>query len=93
MPCWREAGLARGVAPSAEPEFPVPTRAASLRWLATAGTGWVLRRCTDLLPNLLTPLRFVAAQRWRTATKRSGVPGAAWAAAGRSAARTTPITG
>ncbi|MFF8930558.1 SGNH/GDSL hydrolase family protein [Streptomyces longwoodensis] len=49
-----EAGLARGAAPSAEPEFPVPTRAASLRWLATAGTGWVLRRCTDLLPNLLT---------------------------------------
>ncbi|MFJ4486140.1 SGNH/GDSL hydrolase family protein [Streptomyces longwoodensis] len=49
-----EAGLARGAAPSADPEFPVPTRAASLRWLATAGTGWVLRRCTDLLPNLLT---------------------------------------
>ncbi|MCX4999486.1 SGNH/GDSL hydrolase family protein [Streptomyces longwoodensis] len=49
-----EAGLARGAAPSAEPEFPVPTRAASLRWLATAGTGWVVRRCTDLLPNLLT---------------------------------------
>ncbi|MEU5252310.1 SGNH/GDSL hydrolase family protein [Streptomyces longwoodensis] len=49
-----DAGLARGAAPSAEPEFPVPTRAASLRWLATAGTGWVLRRCTDLLPNLLT---------------------------------------
>ncbi|MFF5758411.1 SGNH/GDSL hydrolase family protein [Streptomyces longwoodensis] len=49
-----ETGLARGAAPSAEPEFPVPTRAASLRWLATAGTGWVVRRCTDLLPNLLT---------------------------------------
>ncbi|MFJ4808448.1 SGNH/GDSL hydrolase family protein [Streptomyces longwoodensis] len=49
-----EAGLARGAAPSAEAEFPVPARAASLRWLATAGTGWVLRRCTDLLPNLLT---------------------------------------
>ncbi|MFJ6528981.1 SGNH/GDSL hydrolase family protein [Streptomyces longwoodensis] len=49
-----EAGLAHGAAPSAEPEFPVPTRSASLRWLATAGTGWVVRRCTDLLPNLLT---------------------------------------
>ncbi|MFI1374777.1 SGNH/GDSL hydrolase family protein [Streptomyces longwoodensis] len=49
-----EAGLACDAAPSAEPEFPIPTRAASLRWLATAGTGWVLRRCTDLLPNLLT---------------------------------------
>ncbi|MDF3302347.1 SGNH/GDSL hydrolase family protein [Streptomyces tropicalis] len=48
------AGLATGPAPSADPEFPAPTRAASLRWLATAGTGWVARRCTDLLPHLLT---------------------------------------
>ncbi len=35
-------------------EFPAPTRSASLWWLATAGTGWVARRCTDLLPQLLT---------------------------------------
>ncbi|MGW0475265.1 SGNH/GDSL hydrolase family protein [Streptomyces coeruleorubidus] len=49
-----EHGLATGPAPSPEPEFPGPTRSASLRWLATAGTGWVARRCTDLLPQLLT---------------------------------------
>ncbi|MGM9387049.1 SGNH/GDSL hydrolase family protein [Streptomyces antibioticus] len=49
-----EAGLATGTAPAPEPEFPVPTRSASLWWLATAGTGWVARRCTDLLPQLLT---------------------------------------
>ncbi|MEV0218980.1 SGNH/GDSL hydrolase family protein [Streptomyces sp. NPDC050704] len=49
-----EAGIATGPAPSPEPEFPVPTRQASLWWLATAGTGWVARRCTDLLPQLLT---------------------------------------
>ncbi|UUU35318.1 SGNH/GDSL hydrolase family protein [Streptomyces sp. CA-210063] len=49
-----EAGIATGPAPSTEPEFPVPTRSASLWWLATAGTGWVARRCTDLLPQLLT---------------------------------------
>lgn len=48
-----DAGLATGPAPSPEPEFPAPTRSASLRWLATAGTGWVVRRCTDLLPQLL----------------------------------------
>ncbi|MCX5365188.1 SGNH/GDSL hydrolase family protein [Streptomyces sp. NBC_00124] len=48
-----EAGLATGGAPSPEPEFPVPTKSASLWWLATAGTGWVARRCTDLLPQLL----------------------------------------
>ncbi|MER6959795.1 SGNH/GDSL hydrolase family protein [Streptomyces sp. NPDC000618] len=49
-----EAGLATGRAPSPEPEFPAPTTSASLWWLATAGTGWVARRCTDLLPQLLT---------------------------------------
>ncbi|MEU5889632.1 SGNH/GDSL hydrolase family protein [Streptomyces sp. NPDC047461] len=48
-----EAGLATGVAPSPEPEFPAPTKSASLWWLATAGTGWVARRCTDLVPQLL----------------------------------------
>ncbi|WP_395575452.1 SGNH/GDSL hydrolase family protein [Streptomyces sp. BK79] len=47
-------GAATGPAPSPENEFPAPTRSASLWWLATAGTGWVARRCTDLLPQLLT---------------------------------------
>jgi len=49
-----QRGIATGVSPSADPEFPPPTRSASLWWLATAGTGWVARRCTDLLPQLLT---------------------------------------
>ncbi|MPY37090.1 SGNH/GDSL hydrolase family protein [Streptomyces adustus] len=49
-----KAGVATGAAPSPEPEFPAPTRSASLLWLATAGTAWVMRRCTDLLPQLLT---------------------------------------
>ncbi|MGW1715872.1 SGNH/GDSL hydrolase family protein [Streptomyces sp. NPDC002156] len=48
-----EAGVADGAGPSPAPERPAPTRSASLRWLATAGTGWVARRCTDLLPQLL----------------------------------------
>jgi lysophospholipase L1-like esterase len=48
-----EAGAALGPAPGTEPERPAPTRAAGWWWLATAGTGWVARRCTDLLPNLL----------------------------------------
>ncbi|MET9125717.1 GDSL-type esterase/lipase family protein [Streptomyces sp. NPDC004528] len=47
-------GVATGPGPSPEPQFPAPTRSASLWWLATAGTGWVARRCTDLLPQLLT---------------------------------------
>ncbi|MFI7385865.1 SGNH/GDSL hydrolase family protein [Streptomyces sp. NPDC049813] len=47
------AGHAGGPAPGTEPERPAPTRSAGLWWLATAGTGWVARRCTDLLPQLL----------------------------------------
>ncbi|MGW0819028.1 SGNH/GDSL hydrolase family protein [Streptomyces viridiviolaceus] len=49
-----ERGAATGPAPSPEAELPAPTRSASLWWLATAGTGWVARRCADLLPQLLT---------------------------------------
>ena len=49
-----ERGAATGPAPSPEPDSPAPTRWESLRWLATAGTGWVARRCTDLLPQLLS---------------------------------------
>lgn len=48
-----EAGRPTGQPPSLEPEFPAPTRAASMLWLATAGTAWVGRRCKDLLPQLL----------------------------------------
>ncbi|MEU4145156.1 SGNH/GDSL hydrolase family protein [Streptomyces parvulus] len=48
-----ERGVATGPAPSPDSEFAAPGRAASLWWLATAGTGWVARRCTDLLPQLL----------------------------------------
>ncbi|MEU5002507.1 SGNH/GDSL hydrolase family protein [Streptomyces sp. NPDC021622] len=47
-------GTAAGSPPSREPQLPQPTRSASIWWLATAGTGWVARRCTDLLPQLLT---------------------------------------
>jgi lysophospholipase L1-like esterase len=48
----RERGLAvRELDP--EPTNPPPTRLASLRWLATKGTKWVLDRSTDLVPNLI----------------------------------------
>lgn len=48
-----DTGLATGAAPGAEPRLPGPSRSAALWWLATRGTGWVARRCTDLLPQLL----------------------------------------
>lgn len=46
-------GLALGPAPSLEADRPPPSRTAVLAWLATEGTGWVARRCRDLLPELL----------------------------------------
>ncbi|MGW7366890.1 SGNH/GDSL hydrolase family protein, partial [Streptomyces sp. NPDC054841] len=46
-------GLALGQAPGAEPTQPAPSRIAKALWLATAGTAWVARRCTDLLPQLV----------------------------------------
>lgn len=39
--------------PGIEPTSPPPTRLDQLTWMATKGTAWVLRRCTDLLPYLL----------------------------------------
>ncbi|MFB8354268.1 SGNH/GDSL hydrolase family protein [Streptomyces niveus] len=48
-----ERGLTLGPPPSREPERPPPSRTEALLWLATAGTGWIVRRSTDLLPELL----------------------------------------
>ncbi|MFC8077782.1 SGNH/GDSL hydrolase family protein [Streptomyces sp. NPDC057307] len=46
-------GLTLGPPPPQEPERPPPTRTEALLWLATAGAGWMVRRSTDLLPELL----------------------------------------
>ncbi|GAA4789921.1 hypothetical protein GCM10023329_46930 [Streptomyces sanyensis] len=46
-------GLDLGPEPSTAPDGPGPTRAQAVAWLATAGTGWIARRCTDLVPQLL----------------------------------------
>ncbi|MFE4373463.1 SGNH/GDSL hydrolase family protein [Streptomyces sp. NPDC056835] len=48
-----ERGLALGTEPSLVADQIPPSRAATLLWLATSGTGWVARRCRDLLPELL----------------------------------------
>jgi lysophospholipase L1-like esterase len=42
-----------GPRPGTEPTSPAPTRRDELTWMATKGTKWVLRRCTDLLPYLV----------------------------------------
>jgi len=42
-----------GPRPGIEPTSPPPTRRDEFAWMATKGTKWVLRRCTDLLPYLV----------------------------------------
>jgi lysophospholipase L1-like esterase len=42
-----------GPRPGVEPTSPPPTRLDTAAWMATKGTAWVLRRCTDLVPYLL----------------------------------------
>jgi lysophospholipase L1-like esterase len=47
------AGVLTGPRPDPEPTSPPPSRLAEIRWLATKGTAWVLRRSNDLVPGLL----------------------------------------
>ncbi|HEY7359330.1 MAG TPA: SGNH/GDSL hydrolase family protein [Streptosporangiaceae bacterium] len=42
-----------GPRPGSEPTSPAPTRRDEFAWMATKGTAWVMRRCTDLLPYLV----------------------------------------
>ncbi|MEU6345228.1 SGNH/GDSL hydrolase family protein [Streptomyces sp. NPDC046977] len=46
-------GLPVGEPPSTVPGGPGPSTAASVLWMATKGTRWVVARCTDLLPDLM----------------------------------------
>ena len=60
------AGLAeRGVPPvalpDAEPANPEPSLWAQAHWMATKGTGWLVRRSRDLVPQLF---RLAAAEWW-----------------------------
>lgn len=55
------AGIAVGPAPGAEPLNQPPTKAEQFAWMATKGTVWVVRRSTDLVPNLLA----MAFAEWR----------------------------
>jgi lysophospholipase L1-like esterase len=50
-----------GIEPDPEPCNPPPSRAAQVAWLSTKGTAWVMRRSTDLVPNLLA----LAFAEWR----------------------------
>ncbi len=54
-------GFALGPEPDPEPGNRPPTKAAQFAWMATKGTAWVVRRSTDLVPNLLA----LAYAEWR----------------------------
>ncbi|HEY2505939.1 MAG TPA: SGNH/GDSL hydrolase family protein [Streptosporangiaceae bacterium] len=56
-----EAGYPVGPVPGAEPTSVPPSKAEQIAWLATKGTAWVLKRSTDLVPNLLA----MAFEEWR----------------------------
>ncbi len=60
-----EHGWPIASAPSLEPTSAPPSRAAQLAWMATKGTRWVLRRSTDLLPQLT----MLAVSEWRHARR------------------------
>jgi lysophospholipase L1-like esterase len=47
------AGYPVGCCPDPEPSSPPPSRLAEIGWMATKGTGWLVRRSTDLVPALV----------------------------------------
>lgn len=56
-----EAGFAVDERPAAEPNLPPPSKLSRAWWMATKGTRWIMRRSTDLMPQLLA----LAAAEWR----------------------------
>ncbi len=48
-----EYGFAPVVLPDPEPANPEPSALAQAGWMATKGTGWLVRRSRDLVPDLL----------------------------------------
>jgi lysophospholipase L1-like esterase len=60
VPPWRR--------PDPSPSNPAPSAWAQAYWLATRGTGWMLRRSMDLLPGLT---RLVVAEAWHGVRDRT----------------------
>jgi len=57
------AGVPVGPGPDPEPSSAPPSRMAEVRWMATKGTTWFMRRSRDLIPQLLA----LAVREWLTA--------------------------
>lgn len=67
--------LPLGPQPSLVPTSPPPTRREEMKWMATKGTAWFMRRSIDLIPYML----FMAAREWLVGPKE-WVPAAEWLA-------------
>jgi hypothetical protein len=65
------AGLPVGPGPDPEPSSPPPTRLAEVRWMATKGTAWLVRRSRDLVPALAG----LALREWLEGGKGRAAPG------------------
>jgi len=63
-------GMAVPRPPSMIPTSPPPRRSASVAWMATKGTKWVVNRSTDLVPSLLS---MCAKEWWHTRRGRADV--------------------
>jgi len=48
-----ESGFPVAERPGSEPTSPPPSRRDDVLWMATKGTGWVIRRSVDLIPYML----------------------------------------
>ena len=57
------SGFPVGPGPDPEPSSPPPTRLAEVRWMATKGTAWLVRRSRDLVPALVGLARARVARR------------------------------
>jgi lysophospholipase L1-like esterase len=65
-------GMPLGTRPGAEPTSPPPTKRAQAAWMATKGTGWVIKRSTDLVPYLV----FMGLRElWGTSAREDDQPG------------------
>lgn len=78
------AGHPVGPPPGAEPMNEPPSKAEQFAWMATKGTVWVMRRSTDLVPNLIS----MAFDEWRAGRS---LP-AESVAAGQDAAPPVPLS-
>jgi lysophospholipase L1-like esterase len=66
-----EHGIAPVALPSPEPANPEPSAWAQAHWMATKGTGWLVRRSRDLLPRLM---QLAVSEWWHESRGRDPAP-------------------